>query len=147
MKKAVALAPDAWLPGGTRDPLIRQEHGLVGAPVSRLDGPLKVQGQARFAAEFALEGMVYATLMHSAIAKGRILTLDTRAAEVAPGVVLVMTHRNAPAMKPAPVFLTAQKAAGGDDLPIMQNGASLRSHRSPTRRQTVRSPARSRASR
>jgi xanthine dehydrogenase YagR molybdenum-binding subunit len=39
----------------------------------------------------------------------------------APGVVLVMTHRNAPRMKPAPVFLTAAKAAGADDLPIMQD--------------------------
>jgi xanthine dehydrogenase YagR molybdenum-binding subunit len=121
MKKAVELAPDAWLPGGVPDPLISHEHGLIGAPVSRLDGPLKVQGKARFAAEFALEGMVYATLVHSAIPKGRIATLDTGAAEAAPGVILVMTHRNAPLMKPAPVFLTTEKAAGGDDLPIMQD--------------------------
>jgi len=121
MKKAVELAPDAWLPGGKPDPLIRHEHGLVGAPVSRVDGPLKVQGDAPFAAEFALEGMVYATLAYSTIPKGRIATLDTSAAESAPGVVLVMTHRNAPRMKPSPVFLTAEKAAGADDLPIMQD--------------------------
>ena len=100
MKIAVELAPDAWLPGGKPDPLIHHEHGLVGAPVSRLDGPLKVQGKARFAAEFALESMVYATLAYSTISKGRIATLDTSAAEAAPGVVLVMTHRNAPRMKP-----------------------------------------------
>jgi xanthine dehydrogenase YagR molybdenum-binding subunit len=121
MKKAVELAPDAWVPGGKPDPLIRHEHGLIGAPVSRVDGSLKVQGNARFAAEFALEGMVYATLAHSTIPKGRIATLDTSAAEAAPGVVLVMTHRNAPAMKPAPLFLSAEKAGAGDDLPIMQD--------------------------
>jgi xanthine dehydrogenase YagR molybdenum-binding subunit len=121
MKKAVELAPDAWLPGGKPDPLSRHEQGLIGAPVSRLDGPLKVQGKARFAAEFALESMVYATLAYSTIPKGRIATLDTSAAEAAPGVVLVMTHRNAPRMKPSPVFLTAEKAAGADDLPIMQD--------------------------
>ena len=121
MKKAVELAPDAWVPGGTPDPLIRHQHGLIGAPVSRVDGACKVRGEARFAAEFAMEGMVYATLAHSTIAKGRIATLDTSAAEAAPGVVLVMTHRNAPPMQPAPVFLAAPKAAGGDDLPVMQD--------------------------
>jgi xanthine dehydrogenase YagR molybdenum-binding subunit len=121
MKKAVEVAPDAWVPGGKPDPLIRHRHGLVGAPVSRLDGPLKVKGAARFAAEVPLEGMVYAALAYSTVPKGRIATLATGAAETAPGVVLVMTHRNAPRMKPAPVFLTNEKAVAGDDLPIMQD--------------------------
>jgi xanthine dehydrogenase YagR molybdenum-binding subunit len=121
MKKAVELAPGAWLPGGKPDPLIHHNHGLIGSPVSRVDGAFKVQGKAPFAAEFALEGMVYAALAFSTIPKGRIATLDTNAAEAAAGVVLVMTHRNAPRMKPSPVFLTADKAAGADDLPIMQD--------------------------
>ena len=121
MKKAVELAPDRWIPGGKPDALIEHRRGLIGAPVSRLDGPLKVKGAAQFAAEVPLDGMVYASLAYSTIAKGRIQELDTSAAEAAPGVVLVMTYRNAPKMKPAPVFLTAEKAAGGDDVPIMQN--------------------------
>ncbi len=121
VKKAVALAPDGWVPGGTPDPLIGHKHGHVGAPVSRLDGLLKVSGQARFAAEVALDGMLYGALAYATIAKGRILSIDTRAAEAAPGVALVMTHLNAPKMKPPPKFLTAEKAASGDDLPIMQD--------------------------
>ncbi len=121
LTKAVALAPAAWLPGGKPDPLIDRKGGLIGAPVSRIDGPRKVQGQATFAAEFALDGMVYAALAFSTVAKGRIATLDTADAEAAPGVVLVMTHRNAPRMQPMPLFLSAEKAAGGDDLPIMQD--------------------------
>jgi xanthine dehydrogenase YagR molybdenum-binding subunit len=121
MKKAIELAPDSWIPGGKPDPLIRHQHGHVGKPLSRIDGPLKVQGKARFAAEFAPEGLVYAAVAFSAIAKGRIATLDTAAAEAAPGVVLVMTYRNAPRLKPMPLFLTSNKAAGGDDLPIMQD--------------------------
>jgi xanthine dehydrogenase YagR molybdenum-binding subunit len=103
------------------DPLVRAKHGLIGAQVSRLDGPLKVRGEARFAAEYAMEGVVYAALRYSTVARGRITTLDTSAAEAAPGVVLVMTHRNAPRMQPPPVFLTAPKAAGGSDLPVMQD--------------------------
>lgn len=121
IRKAVELAPDSWTPGGKPDPLIRHKHGLIGAPVSRLDGPAKVQGKARFAAEFPMEGLVYAALAYSTVPKGRIATLDTSAAEAAPGVVLVMTHRNALRMEPAPVFLTGPKAAGGDDLPVMRD--------------------------
>ncbi len=121
IKKAVEIAPDSWMPGGHPDPLIDHKHGLIGSPISRLDGPLKVQGQARFAAEFPMEGMVYAALAYGTIPKGRIATLDTTAAEAACGVVLVMTHRNAPPLKPTPLFMSAAKAAGGDDLPVMQD--------------------------
>jgi xanthine dehydrogenase YagR molybdenum-binding subunit len=121
MKKAIALAPDAWMPGGQPDPMSTHKHGLIGAPVSRLDGPQKVQGQARFAAEFPMQDMVYAALAYSTVPKGRIASLDTTAARAAPGVVLVMTHENAPRMKPMPLFMSKDKAAGGDDLPIMQD--------------------------
>ncbi|MFZ5739045.1 MAG: xanthine dehydrogenase family protein molybdopterin-binding subunit [Pseudomonadota bacterium] len=121
MEKAVALAPDSWMPGGEPDPLIRTKHGSIGASIPRIDGPLKVRGAAPFAAEFALDGMLYAALMFSTVPKGRIATLETAAAEAAPGVALVMTHRNAPRMKPMPLFMTAEKAGGGDNLPIMQD--------------------------
>jgi xanthine dehydrogenase molybdopterin-binding subunit B len=86
----------------------RARNGLIGAPVSRLDGPLKVRGAAAFAAEF------------SPIPKGRIANLDISAADQAPGVVLVMTYRNAPRLQPMPLFMSADKAAGGSDLPIPQ---------------------------
>lgn len=121
MKKAVALAPDSWIPGGVPDPLIEHKHGLIGAQLSRVDGPVKVKGAALFAAEVRLDGMVYAALAYSAVPRGRIATLDVSAAENAPGVVLVMTHRNAPKLQPMPYFLQAQKAAAGDNLPIMQD--------------------------
>jgi xanthine dehydrogenase YagR molybdenum-binding subunit len=119
--KAVALAPDSFIPGGKPDPLIRHKHGLIGASVSRIDGPLKVSGRAAFAAEFPVEGLTYAALKYSTIARGRIVEMDTAAAEAAPGVVLVMTYENAPRLKPLPPFMTQPKAAGGDDVPIMQD--------------------------
>ncbi|MCW2239806.1 xanthine dehydrogenase family protein molybdopterin-binding subunit [Azospirillum canadense] len=121
MKKAVELAPDSLMPGGRPDPLIRRQHGHIGKPVSRVDGPRKVRGAAPFAAEVALDGMAYASLAYSTIAKGRIAAIDTAAAEAAPGVVLVMTHRNAPRLNPPPRFLSGDKAAAGDDSPIMQD--------------------------
>jgi xanthine dehydrogenase YagR molybdenum-binding subunit len=121
LKKAVELAPDSWMPGGKPDPLINHRHGLIGAPVSRIDGPLKVQGKAKFAAEFVFDRLTYAAVAFSTIAKGRIVSLDTAEVEGAPGVVLVMTHKNAPRMQPMPLLLSSAKAAGGDNLPIMQD--------------------------
>jgi xanthine dehydrogenase YagR molybdenum-binding subunit len=120
MKVAIRLTPESWLPGGAPDPLMHK-HALIGKPVSRIDGPLKVEGRARFAAEVPLDGLVYASLLYSTIARGRIAMLDTTEAETAPGVTLVMTYRNAPRMKPPPVMMSAPKAAGPSDLPIMQN--------------------------
>jgi xanthine dehydrogenase YagR molybdenum-binding subunit len=121
MAKLVPLAPDSWIPGGVPDPLIRRQHGLIGKPVSRLDGMLKVKGAATFAAEFPLENMAYAALAYATIPRGRIATLDTSAAEAAIGVVAVMTHRNAPRMNAPAVFGTSPSAAGPADLPIMQD--------------------------
>lgn len=123
--KAIAAAPDKWMPGNTPDPLITHKHGhkgqLLGAPVSRIDGPLKVRGEAPFAAEFPVTGMLYAAVAWSTIAKGRITALDITAAEAAPGVRLVMTYKNAPKLKPTPLFNSKPKAAGPSDLPVMQD--------------------------
>jgi xanthine dehydrogenase YagR molybdenum-binding subunit len=121
LQTAVGLVPNGSIPGRQPDPLIHHKNGLIGAPVSRLDGSFKVKGEARFAAEFPLEGMAYAALAYSTVPKGRVATLDTGAAEAAPGVVLVMTYRNAPRMKAPPLLGSAPKAAGQSDLPIMQD--------------------------
>ena len=147
MSKLVPLAPDSWIPGGVPDPLIRQQHGLIGTSVSRLDGPLKVRGAAPFAAEFPLEGMVYAALAYATIPRGRIAALDTDAAEASAGVVLVMTHRNAPRMNKPAVFGSSPTAAGPADLPVMQddrvhwNGCLLYTSPSPRDRSVSRMPS------
>lgn len=120
MQTVVPHVPDRWLPGASSDPL-RLERGLIGAPLSRVDGPLKVSGTARFAAEVPLDGMLFAALAFSTIPSGRITALRTGAAERAPGVALVMTHRNAPRMAAPKIMMTAPKASGASDLPVMQD--------------------------
>lgn len=121
VRTAMGYVPGSWLPGGTPDPLIERRVTL-GTQQSRVDGPDKVQGAARFAAEVPMEGLLYAALVHSTIARGKISELDLSAAEAAPGVALVMTHRNAPKMAlPPPIGLTNLKAAGNNILPVMQD--------------------------
>jgi xanthine dehydrogenase YagR molybdenum-binding subunit len=73
-------------------------QGVVGKPLNRVDGRLKVTGGARYAYEFQ-QGptTTYGYVVEASIGKGRIKSIDTLAAERAPGVVLVLTHRNAPA--------------------------------------------------
>lgn len=121
MEKLVPLAPDSWIPGGRPDPLIARKHGLIGTPISRLDGALKVKGEATFAAEFRFDEMAYAALAYATIPRGRITAVDSAAAEGAPGVVLVMTHRNAPRMNKPGVFGSSPTAVGPADLPILQD--------------------------
>ncbi|MGI3903940.1 MAG: molybdopterin cofactor-binding domain-containing protein [Janthinobacterium lividum] len=78
-------------------PLDTIQDGLVGQPLDRVDGPLKVAGAATYAYEFKEPtGIAYGFLVPSSIAKGRIATLDTAVAEAMPGVVAVLTYRNAP---------------------------------------------------
>lgn len=70
----------------------------IGQPLTRVDGPLKVTGAATFAAEFDLSNLAHAVMVTSTIAKGRISTIDTTPAERAPGVLAILTHRNAPTL-------------------------------------------------
>ena len=118
---AVPTTPENLLTDGKADPVIQHNNGLIGSSVSRLDGPLKVTGAARFAAEFPLDKMLYASLAYSTIAEGRITSLDTSAADSAPGVKLVMTYRNAPRLKPMPPFFSAPKAAGPHTVALLQD--------------------------
>ncbi|WP_244475484.1 xanthine dehydrogenase family protein molybdopterin-binding subunit [Rhizobium sp. Leaf311] len=98
-----------------------RKHGALGQPVSRIEGPMKVRGETKFAAEFPYDEMAYAALSFSTIARGRISRLDVAAAEAAPGVVLVMTYKNAPRMKAPSLMMSSATAAGSSDLPVMQD--------------------------
>jgi xanthine dehydrogenase YagR molybdenum-binding subunit len=95
----------------------------VGQPISRVDGPHKVAGKARFAAEVPFESIAYAALVYSKIARGTIATIDTAEAEAAPGVLLVMTYRNAPRLKPPLAMIADSKGAAASNLPVMQSAA------------------------
>ncbi|MEW9553693.1 xanthine dehydrogenase family protein molybdopterin-binding subunit [Nonomuraea sp. NPDC050783] len=76
----------------------------VGRPVDRLDGRAKVTGEARFAAEHHYPDLAHAVLVHATVARGRITAIDPAAARTVPGVIDVLTHENAPPMKPPPAF-------------------------------------------
>jgi xanthine dehydrogenase YagR molybdenum-binding subunit len=70
------------------------EH-VVGKPIDRIDGRLKVSGGARYAYEMQQDAL-YGFVVEASIGKGRIASIDTSAAGKAPGVKLILTHLNAP---------------------------------------------------
>ncbi len=112
------------LPAPEEDPLLNAGQ-YIGKPYPRIDGRLKVMGKAVYSAEHALEGIVYATLVHSSIAKGKITLINCEKAEKLPGVLKVITYQNVPPLKaPSNAFvvsMTDPLAGSSTTLPIMQS--------------------------
>ncbi|WP_440532918.1 aldehyde oxidoreductase molybdenum-binding subunit PaoC [Variovorax sp. YR566] len=70
---------------------------VIGQPVDRIDGPLKTTGTAPYAYERhdVVPNQAYGYIVGSAIAKGRIVSIDLSRAKAAPGVIAIVTHENA----------------------------------------------------
>ncbi len=68
----------------------------VGQPLDRIDGYLKVTGQARYAAEYPQTALLHGSVVSSSIASGRVLNIDASQALRIPGVVAVIDHTNRP---------------------------------------------------
>jgi len=68
----------------------------VGQATNRVDGILKVTGTAKYSTDYAIKNAAYAIIFKSTIAAGSIIDIDTTEAEKVPGVLAVITHKNAP---------------------------------------------------
>jgi xanthine dehydrogenase YagR molybdenum-binding subunit len=66
----------------------------IGRKTPRVDGPLKVSGVAQYASDFHFPGMLYAVPVEATIANGRVVKLDTSAAEKMPGVRAIFHREN-----------------------------------------------------
>ncbi len=71
------------------------EPRAVGADLPRRDGPAKVRGTAPYADESPVTDPVYCRIVQSTVARGRTTSVDTSVAEVADGVLAVLTADNA----------------------------------------------------
>ncbi|MBV8189597.1 MAG: xanthine dehydrogenase family protein molybdopterin-binding subunit [Alphaproteobacteria bacterium] len=69
---------------------------VLGEPIDRIDGPLKVGGTAKYAGDNWLDRMAHGWIVPATIACGHITSIDVTAAKRMPGVLLVMTHENVP---------------------------------------------------
>ena len=70
----------------------------IGKPTSRVDGPAKVAGTAKYAAEYNVPNLLYGYVVSSPIAKGKILTINATPVLALPGVHQVFSHENVPTL-------------------------------------------------
>src|SRR5215475_3878548 len=86
----------------------------IGKPVSRIEGPLKVTGAAKYAAEFNVPNLAHGFVVNSEIAKGRIKKIDRAAALAVPGVIDVLTHDNRPPVASSHAKYSDEVASPGE---------------------------------
>jgi len=72
---------------------------VIGSPISRIDGLLKVTGAANYSVDFPVTNAAYAFLVKSTVAAATITDIDTAAAEKSPGVLAVISYKNALKLK------------------------------------------------
>jgi xanthine dehydrogenase YagR molybdenum-binding subunit len=66
----------------------------IGHDTPRVDGPRKVTGRAQYTSDFRFPGMLYAVPVEATIASGRVVSLETAAAEKMPGVRAIFHREN-----------------------------------------------------
>ncbi|MBR3128889.1 MAG: selenium-dependent xanthine dehydrogenase, partial [Clostridia bacterium] len=81
---------------GGEDVPHRVLKGIVGENLDRVDAPGKALGDAKYADDLYLDGMLHGTAVRSAYPRARVLSIDTSAAKAAPGVVCVLTAEDIP---------------------------------------------------
>ena len=89
---------------------------IIGAALSRIDGPLKTTGTAMYTADYNFPHMVYAVPVCATIASGKILAVDSAAAEKLPGVLLVLHHGNV-----GPLFRNASGGRNSENRPPFED--------------------------
>jgi xanthine dehydrogenase YagR molybdenum-binding subunit len=96
----------------------------VGSPVTRVDGPAKVSGDARYTAEIALPGLTHLAVVGATVASGRVAAIEAGEALVSDGVLAVLTHENLPQIVGEPHLLPSlvgQAAPGQSFFPLQDD--------------------------
>ncbi|MGF7156237.1 xanthine dehydrogenase family protein molybdopterin-binding subunit [Novosphingobium gossypii] len=87
----------------TRNRLDKMAQGVIGMPLDRPEGPLKVSGIATYAAEYRIENCAQGVLVTATIAKGTVTLIDEDSIKDLPGVLAVVSDER----------MTARAAQGG----------------------------------
>lgn len=91
---------------------------ILGQPLNRIEGRLKVTGRANYAADNRYDRLAHAYGVLSPIAAGTIVRLDAVGAENAPGVLAVLHHRNIPRLHRCPDEMDEGLKAAEERTPL-----------------------------
>lgn len=94
---------------------------FVGRPVPRTEAALKASGAISYTADICLPNMLHAMFVSSPIARGRIRSVDTTAAEALPGVVRVFTPETMPPLPSVPEQPDWDIMYGSSFVPLADN--------------------------
>ena len=101
----------------------------MGNPEPRIDGRLKVTGEARYGSDFPVANPAYAFLVTSAIARGRIEAMELSEAKAVPGVLEIFYHANSSELKQ----IEYRSGGGGPTSSDRHEAAADRNQREPPR--------------
>lgn len=87
MSSTKSLTMDKPVPNSLLD---TSAQGIIGKPLDRKEGPLKVSGAATYAAEYQIENLAYGVLVGAPVGKGKVTGIDSTAAKALPGVIDVI---------------------------------------------------------
>jgi xanthine dehydrogenase YagR molybdenum-binding subunit len=96
-------------------------ESIIGAGPSRVDGPAKLTGAARYAADHHPENLAYAYGVYSHIANGTVVDLDLTAAKRCPGVIEIFHHDNFPKLHRSPASFAEENVVDEIRLPFEDN--------------------------
>jgi len=92
--------------------------GVIGQPLPRIDGRLKVSGRANYVADNIVGDVAFAAPVVSTVGAGTITALDPSAAEAAPGVLRVLHHGNMPRLRRCPDDMANKLKASEERVPF-----------------------------
>lgn len=98
---------------------MQERDKFIGKALNRIDGHLKVTGKATYAAEFPVADLLYGFPLQCAIAAGEVISIESKAAEKAPGVIKIITHLNALKLMPRPPVTAANRMTRSN--PVLQD--------------------------
>ncbi|HEX9092697.1 MAG TPA: xanthine dehydrogenase family protein molybdopterin-binding subunit, partial [Coriobacteriia bacterium] len=95
----------------------------IGTRTPRKEDPKLIRGSGVFTDDVSLPGTVYVSLVRSPHAHARIRRIDAAAARKVPGVVSVITGKDAEATGVLPVFITVPGMSGSKHMPLTTDKA------------------------
>ena len=93
---------------------------VIGKPLPRVDGRAKVQAARAMRPTSTSQAKLYAVIVSATVGLGRVTAIETAPVEKMPGVVAVITHRNAPRLPYAP-HKSYIDPATGERLHVLQD--------------------------
>ncbi|WP_110208202.1 xanthine dehydrogenase family protein molybdopterin-binding subunit [Nocardioides daejeonensis] len=95
---------------------------MIGESLQRVEDPVLLRGQGRFAADVTLPGQLHMRVVRSPVAHGRIRSIDTSAARALPGVAAVWTHDDIADLPPIAFRLTPIESMLPYRQPVLARG-------------------------